>query len=64
LGCCGGWTGGARRISVTFLQEREQYINELADLDSLAEESEADAQVRWNKLRALHREYADEIARR
>jgi len=49
---------------VTFLQEREQYINELADLDSLAEESEADAQVRWNKLRALHREYADEIARR
>jgi hypothetical protein len=28
---------------VTFLQEREKYINELA------EESEADAQVRWNK---------------
>ena len=48
---------------MTFLQEREQYINELADLDSLSKESEADAQVRWSKLRALHREYADEIAR-
>jgi hypothetical protein len=48
---------------VTFLHEREQYINELADLDSLSEGSEADAQVRSSKLRALHREYADEIAR-
>lgn len=48
---------------MTFLQEREQYINELADLDTPPEESEADAQIRWNKLRALHREYADEIAR-
>jgi hypothetical protein len=48
---------------VTFLQEREQDINELADLDSLSEESEADAQARWNKLSALHREYVDEIAR-
>ena len=48
---------------MTFLQEREQYINELADLDSPSEEFDADAQIRWNKLRALHREYADEIAR-
>ena len=47
---------------MTFLQEREQYINELADLDSPSEES-ADAQIRWNKWRALHREYADEVAR-